>query len=78
MTLPGLLLLIFTSNLLTFGSGRVMVPMLERALVEDTPALSIEQFLFAFTVGRITPGPANLYVAVLGYMLYGWVGRRCW
>jgi chromate transporter len=74
VTLPGLLFLLFTSNLLTFGSGRVMVPMLERSLVEDTSALTLEQFLFAFTIGRITPGPANLYVAALGYMLYGPLG----
>ena len=74
MTLWRLLLLLFTSNLITFGSGRVMVPILERALVEDTHALSLDQFLYAFTLGRITPGPANLYVSALGYLLYGPLG----
>jgi chromate transporter len=71
VTLERLLLLLFTANLVTFGSGRLMVPILQRALVDDTHALSLDQFLFAFTVGRITPGPANLYVAAIGYMLYG-------
>ncbi len=74
MSLGRLLLLLFTANLITFGSGRVMVPILERALVEDTHALGLEQFLYAFTIGRITPGPANLYVAGIAYMLYGPLG----
>ena len=74
MTLEGLLVLLFTSNLVTFGSGRVMIPILERSLVRDTGALTLDQFLFAFTIGRITPGPANLYVASIGYMLYGLPG----
>ena len=43
MTLGGLLLLLFTANVLTFGSGRVMVPILERALVQDSGALSLDQ-----------------------------------
>ena len=74
MTLQRLLLLLFTANLATFGSGRLMVPILEHSLVQETGALTLDQFLFAFTVGRITPGPANLYVASIGWMLYGPVG----
>ncbi len=74
MTLGRLLALLFTANVLTFGSGRVMVPILQRALVQDTGALTLDQFLYAFTVGRITPGPANLYVTAIGYMLYGPLG----
>jgi chromate transporter len=74
VTLERLLLLLLTANLVTFGSGRVMIPILQRTLIDDTQALTLDQFLFAFTVGRITPGPANLYVTALGYMLYGWLG----
>ena len=74
MTLERLLLLLFTANLATFGSGRVMVPILENALVRESGALTLDQFLFAFTVGRITPGPANLYVASIGWMLFGMPG----
>jgi chromate transporter len=74
VTLGRLLLLLFTANLITFGSGRVMVPILERSLVEDTGALTLDQFLYAFTIGRITPGPANLYVAAIAYMLHGPLG----
>ena len=71
MSLERLLALLFAVNVATFGSGTATVPLLERELVRDTGALTLDQFLFAFTVGRITPGPANLYVAGLGYMLHG-------
>ena len=74
MALGRLLLLLFTANLATFGSGIATVPILEHTLVRETGALTIDQFLFAFTVGRITPGPANLYVAGIGYMLHGLPG----
>jgi chromate transporter len=74
VTLGGLLLLLFTANLLTFGSGRTMVPILERALVSESGGLSLDQFLFAFAIGRVTPGPANLYVAAIAYMLHGLPG----
>ena len=71
MTLRDLLLLLFTSNLLTFGDGRVMVPLLERALVR--PPLYWASTSMPST-RQIAPGPANLYVAALGYMLYGPLG----
>ena len=74
MPLDRLLLLLFTANLATFGSGRLMVPILENSLVQESGALTLDQFLFAFTVGRITPGPANLYVASIGWMLHGLPG----
>ena len=74
ISLERLLALLFTANVATFGSGLATVPLLERELVRDTGSLTLDQFLFAFTVGRVTPGPANLYVAGLGYMVHGLVG----
>lgn len=74
MPLGRLLVLLFTANLATFGSGIATVPILEHTLVRETGALTLDQFLFAFTVGRITPGPANLYVAGIGYMVHGLPG----
>jgi len=74
LSLARLLLILFSANVLTFGNGRVMVPILERQLVEDSHALSLDQFLYAFTVGRVTPGLNNVYVAGIGYMLHGWAG----
>lgn len=74
MSLFELVVLIFTFNLMTFGSGPVMVPLLQANLVEQRGVLSIDQLLYAFTVGRITPGQANMYVASIGYMLFGPIG----
>ncbi|HXP29901.1 MAG TPA: chromate transporter [Stellaceae bacterium] len=74
MTLGRLALLVLSFNLLTFGNGPTMIPLLQRHLVIDTGVLSLDQFLYAFAVGRVTPGQANLYVAAIGYMTYGLLG----
>lgn len=74
MSLLGLVTLVLGFNLLTFGNGPVMVPLLQRHLVEQGGILSLDQFLYAYALGRATPGQANLYVAALGYMTYGWAG----
>jgi chromate transporter len=48
-----------------------MIPLLQQSLVQERHALSIDQLLYAFTVARVTPGQANVYVASIGYMLFG-------
>jgi chromate transporter len=62
------------ANLLTFGNGQIMVAVLQQALVQQAHALSNEQLLYAFSIARVTPGQANLYVAAIGYMLFGLPG----
>lgn len=74
MSLAALVGLVLGFNLLTFGNGPVMVPLLQRHIVEDAGLLNLDQFLYAYAVGRVTPGQANLYVAAIGYMAYGWLG----
>ncbi|HUZ73486.1 MAG TPA: chromate transporter [Stellaceae bacterium] len=74
MSLGALVGLILGFNLLTFGNGPVMVPLLQRHLVETSGVLTLDQFLYAYAIGRATPGQANLYVAAIGYMAYGWLG----
>lgn len=74
MSLAELVWLILGFNLLTFGNGPVMVPLLQRHIVEESGILSLDQFLYAYAIGRVTPGQANLYVAAIGYMTYGWIG----
>jgi chromate transporter len=69
MSLPAFLLLIFTFNLLTFGNGPAMIPMLQADLVDRTQVLAIDQLLYAFAIARVTPGQANVYVASIGYFL---------
>src|SRR5437667_11297007 len=71
MSLWKLALLIALFNLMTFGNGPVMIPLLQTHLVGGAGVLTQDQLLYAFTLARITPGQANLYVASIGYMLFG-------
>ena len=74
MSLWKLALLIAVFNLMTFGNGPVMVPLLQTHLVEGARILTEDQLLYAFTIARVTPGQANFYVVSIGYMLYGIAG----
>jgi chromate transporter len=74
MSLWKLALLIALFNVMTFGNGPVMIPLLQTHLVEGSRVLTQEQLLYAFTIARVTPGQANFYVASIGYMLYGMPG----
>ena len=74
MSLWKLALLIALFNLMTFGNGPVMIPMLQTHLVNGAGVLTEDQLLYAFTIARVTPGQANFYVASIGYMLYGMPG----
>jgi chromate transporter len=61
-------------NLLTFGNGNIMVALIQQALVQQAHVLTNEQLLYAFSIARVTPGQANLYIAAIGYMLFGLPG----
>jgi chromate transporter len=74
MSLWKLALLVALFNLMTFGNGPVMIPLLQTHLVEGARVLTQDQLLYAFTIARVTPGQANFYVASIGYMLYGMPG----
>lgn len=74
MSLLRLTLLFALFNLMTFGNGPVMIPLLQTSLVEGARVLTQDQLLYAFTVARVTPGQANAYVSSIGYMLHGWPG----
>jgi chromate transporter len=74
MSLWKLTLLIGLFNVMTFGNGPVMIPLLQTHLVEGAGVLTQDQLLYAFTIARITPGQANSYVASVGYMLHGMPG----
>jgi chromate transport protein ChrA len=74
MTLFELVGIIAVYNFVTLSNGPVMVAMLEQTLVTERHALGIDQLLFAFTVGRVTPGPASSYVSAIGYLMHGMLG----
>jgi chromate transporter len=74
VTLPQLVVMIFLFNVETFGNGPVMIPLLQHNLVDNSHVLTTDQLLYAFTIARVTPGPANLYVTAVGFMLFGILG----
>ena len=73
MSLGQLVIVIFTYNLLTFGNGSAVLALLQHRLVDDG-VLGLNQFLYAYALGRVTPGQNNLYLASIGYMICGWLG----
>ena len=74
MTLAEMLGQLALANLLTFGNGTVMVAILQQTFVQQAHALTSEQLLYAFSLARVTPGQANLYVASIAYMMFGLPG----
>jgi len=51
-----------------------VLALMQHKFVVDTGVLSLDQFLYAYALGRVTPGQNNLYLASVGYMVYGWLG----
>jgi len=62
------------ANMLTFGNGSAMTAVLQNSFVQQAHVLTNEQLLYAFALARVTPGQANLYVASIGYMMFGLPG----
>ena len=59
---------------LTFGSGLVIVPFLEKGLVQQTGWLNGQEFLVAVAVGMISPGPVVITATFVGYLVAGFWG----
>jgi len=74
-SLLGKLLLFFLkAGSLTFGSGLVIVPFLEKGLVQSTGWLTERQFLVAVAIGMISPGPVVITATFVGYLVAGFWG----
>src|SRR5881296_563533 len=54
---------------LTFGSGLVIVPFLEKGLVQQTGWLGEREFLVAVAMGMISPGPVVITATFVGYLV---------
>lgn len=59
---------------LTFGSGLVIVPFLEKGLVQDTNWLNPREFLIAVAIGMLSPGPVVITATFVGYLVAGFWG----
>ena len=59
---------------LTFGSGLVIVPFLEKGLVQQTGWMNGREFLVAVAVGMISPGPVVITATFVGYLVAGFWG----
>ena len=69
--LSKLLLFFLKAGSLTFGSGLVIVPFLEKGLVQQTGWLDERQFLIAVAMGMISPGPVVITATFVGYLVAG-------
>jgi chromate transporter len=59
---------------LTFGSGLVIVPFLEKGLVQNTGWINEREFLVAVAIGMISPGPVVITATFVGYLVAGFWG----
>jgi chromate transporter len=69
--LTKLLVFFLKAGSLTFGSGLVIVPFLEKGLVQQTGWLDERQFLVAVAMGMISPGPVVITATFVNYLIAG-------
>jgi chromate transporter len=73
-TLGHLLGFFLKAGSLTFGSGLVIVPFLEKGLVQQTGWLNGREFLVAVAVGMLSPGPVVITATFVGFLVAGFWG----
>ena len=69
-----LFLFFLKAGSLTFGSGLVIVPFLEKGLIQEYGWLDQRQFLIAVAIGMISPGPVVITATFVGYLVGGFWG----
>jgi chromate transporter len=74
-SLLGKLLIFFLkAGSLTFGSGLVIVPFLEKGVVQEAGWLSPRDFLIAVAIGMMSPGPVVITATFVGFLVAGFWG----
>jgi chromate transport protein ChrA len=58
----------------TFGGGYVMVPLIESEVVHAHGWLTHREFVEAFALGQVTPGPVLITATFIGYRVAGTLG----
>lgn len=74
MSLIDLAILFFRTGVVSFGGGSAVIADLQREMVDNTGALTRDQFFTAFAIGQATPGPGILFIVPLGYYAAGIAG----
>ncbi|MEO8927549.1 MAG: chromate efflux transporter [Caulobacteraceae bacterium] len=69
-----LILFFLKASSLTFGSGLVIVPFLEKGLVQENGWLSPRDFLIAVAIGMMSPGPVVITATFVGFLVAGFWG----
>ncbi len=64
----------FVSGLTVFGTGYMVLPALERTLVQERAWLDAASFLKSVVYGNLTPGPIVIASTYMGYRIDGIVG----
>jgi len=73
-TIGKLILFFLKAGSLTFGSGLVIVPFLEKGLVQENGWLTPRDFLIAVAVGMMSPGPVVITATFVGFIVAGFWG----
>lgn len=58
----------------TFGGGFVMVPLIESEVVNSHHWITHQEFVEAFALGQVTPGPVLITATFIGYRVAGTLG----